>query len=81
MEIGNWFEYKGNIINLDKTEVFRVQRARKSEIEYTDIVCKGDKKWILYAGYTPLDAFSKKDEALRVARDILAGKHKVKMPR
>jgi len=81
MEHGNWFEYKGNIINLDNIEGFRIHKARKSDVAHTDINCKDGKLWILHAGYTPLDSFKKKDEALRVARDILNGKHKVKMPR
>ncbi len=78
----NWFEYKGNIINLDNIEGFRVHKARKEDIAYTDIsTAKGKKLWILHAGYTALDSFSTKDEALRVARDIIAGKHKVKLPK
>lgn len=82
MEAENWFEYKGNIVNIDKIEAFRVHKARKADVAYTDISThKGKKLWILHAGYTVLDSFATKDEALRVARDILAGKHKVRMPK
>lgn len=73
-----WFEYKGNIINLERIEGFRVHKARKEDVAYTDISCKNGKLWILHAGYTALDSFKTKEEALAVARNILAGKHKVK---
>ena len=82
METEHWFEYKGNIINLDNIEGFRVHKARKEDVAYTDISTqKGKNLWILHAGYTALDSFKTKDEALRVARDIIDGKHKVKMPK
>ena len=71
---GNWFEYKKNIVNLDKIEGFRIHKARKEDVAYTDISCKGGKQWILHAGYIALDSFKTKDEALQVARDIIAGK-------
>lgn len=80
MEHENWFEYKGNVLNLNNIEGFRVQKVQKADIAYTDISTqKGKKLWILHAGYTPLDSFKSKDEALQVARDIIAGKHKVKL--
>ena len=77
---GNWFEYNKNIINLDKIEGFRVHKITNQDVAYTEMdVKKG--KWVLHAGYTQLDNFKTKDEALNVARDIIAGKHKVKMPK
>ena len=81
MEAENWFEYNTNIINLEKIEGFRVHKARKEDVAYTGISVKNGKQWILHAGYTALDSFKTKDEALRVARDIIAGKHKVRMPK
>jgi len=80
MEHENWFEYKSNILNMDKIEGFRVQKVRKEDIAYADISTeKGKKLWILHAGYTALESFKTKEEALQVARDIIAGKHKVKI--
>ena len=82
MDTGNWFEYKTNVINLDKIEGFRVHKARKEDVQYTGIdTHNGKRLWILHAGYTALDSFATKDEAMRVVRDILAGKHKVRLPK
>lgn len=79
----HWARYKDHVLNMSQIRGFSVRRIDADEAQssyYKDMGASKQKKWLLYAeGIHPaIGAFASKDEAMRVAIDIVSGKYDLK---
>lgn len=75
-----WFQYKNMILNIRQHRGFTVRKLRKDAMAYCDpeVNTKG-KPWVLYLDHTGIEAFKTKEEAMKLAEDIVTGKYDIKI--
>ena len=78
-----WAKYKDNLINVSQVSGFSVRRLDKDAVtmpHYKDMGASKSKKWLLFASsmHEALDAFTSKEDALRVAERIVKGDFDIK---
>lgn len=75
---GRWFKYKNSVMNLNRVTGFHARKVEKDMVAYCDVGVSKTKKWILSADHQALEACASKEDALKLAESIIAGRYDIK---